>query len=559
MLMLRRVILVAIGAALVTAGALYFKERFEQRRFLARVAADDAEALDDWHLGLEDLDATGWVRRYKPESSDGGYTLILYRRRIPMILDMNGRIVHTWPKVRAVSRARLNADGSLLVIGTDNLVKEYDWEGDLQWAFRLEAEIDFPHHDIIRLENGNNLVLARDRTNFTGYLQEVDRRGRVVWEWRSIDFIDSFPTWDHERKDPTHFNSIHELPPNRHFDAGDERFRPGNILVSARHLDAIFVVDKRSGGVVWQHTGKLDRQHEASMIPKGRSGDGQILLFNNGRQGRNGYRRSLIQIIEPTTGEIVWEYGSKYFFSSVAGTVQMTDGPNFVIASSHGGRIFEVNPNHEIVWELVPPYKPMRPERLSYDHCPQLAALPRPEEIAVVLSGDRRPYVDTDLYRFALDEEFVTRDVAGISRRLVREINGCRELLIPPGAKMWVEFGIDEERLRGRWLEAQFRLTAQRKGHPPETLLDRTLNTESESPWRGRWVPLARFTYQNIELCLSTEVAGDMEEPERMVAWANPLIESPIQHPLELTEVGQISERERRLREQQLKTLGYIN
>jgi hypothetical protein len=557
--MTKRVVLIVVAAAIVIAGALHLKERTEGKRFLAQVAAADAEALDDLHLDLEGLDATDWVRQYQPEIAASGYTFVLFRRRVPMVIDMNGRIVHAWPEVRAVGRARLNRDGSLAIIGTDNLVKEYDWQGNLQWAFRLAAEIDFPHHDLIQLESGNYLILGRDRTNFTGYLQEVDRLGRVVWEWRSIDHIGSFPTWDHDRRDPTHFNSIRELPENRHFDAGDVRFRPGNILVSARHLDAVFIVDKRSGEVVWHYTGNLDRQHEASMIPKGWPGEGQITVFNNGRNGRNGYRRSLIQTIDPIAEEIVWEYGSRFFFSSVAGTVQATERGNFVVASSHGGRIFEVTPDGKIVWEWVPPYKPMRPERLAYDHCPQLAALDRPEEIEVSVKGDRRPYVDVDLYRFALTEEFATREIAGHSRRLLREIDGCRELLIPPDASMWVEFGIDSERLNEQRLEARFKLTVRREGHPPETLLDRTLNSDSENPWRGRWIRLARFSYQNVDLCVSTEISGEVNKPERIVAWGNPLIECPIQHPFEDKEEDRISERERRLREQQLRALGYVN
>jgi hypothetical protein len=557
--MLKRVVLVLVAAALVTAVALHLRARAEYRRVLAEVVADDAEALDELHLDLGSFETTSWVRQYRPEASVGGYTLVLYRRRVPMIIDMNSRIVHVWPEVRAVGRVRLNKDGSLAVIGTDNLVKEYSWDGELQWVFRLAAEEDFPHHDLIRLDNGNYLVLARDRTNFTGYLQEVDRRGRVVWEWRSIEHIDAFPTWDRERKDPTHFNSIHELPENRHFDAGDERFRPGNILVSARHLNAIFIIDKRSGEVVWQYTGNLDYQHEATMVVAGEPGEGRILVFNNGRHDRNGYRRSLVQSIEPSTGELIWEYGSKFFFSSVAGTVQKYAGPNFVITSSHGGRIFEVTPGSEIVWEWVPPYMPMRPERLPYDHCPQLAALDRPEETEVRVEGDTRPYVDIDLFRFALTEEFTTRKLGDFSRRLLRNLDECREILVPPWADMWVEFGIDQERLQGRRLEARFQLTVQKEGLPPEVLLDRTLTPDSKSPWRGRWIQLGKYSYQRVQMCVATEVAGEMESPDEMVAWGNPLIRSPVQRPHDQQKEERISERERKLREQQLKALGYVN
>lgn len=295
------------------------------------------------------------------------------------------------------------------------------------------------------------------------------------------------------------------------------------------------------------------------MVVKGEPGEGRILVFNNGRFDRNGYRRSLVQLIEPTTGEITWEYGSRFFFSSVAGTVQKLRGANYMIASSHGGRIFEITPEGETVWEWVPPYMPMRPERLAYDHCPQLAALGCPEEVEVRLEGDRRPYIDTDLYRLALTEEVTTRDIGGFSRRLLRNLDECRELLIPPGATMWVEFGIDEERLQDRWIEARFELTVQRRGEAPESVLAVELNSDSESPWRGRRVRIARFGYQRVQMCLSTEVSGEMEDPESIVAWANPLIQSPVHHPFSERKEEKINEQERKLREQQLKALGYVD
>jgi hypothetical protein len=558
--MLKRLLIVLVLAAMLTAVVVQLRERAERQRLLAEVAAADAEALDDLHLDLEGLDTSSWVRRYRPQDSAGGYYLVLYRRRVPMLIDMNSRIVHVWPHVRAVGRARLNRDGSLAVIGNDNLIKEYDWNGRLRWFYRLGVEEDFPHHDLVRLANGNYLVLARDNGKTqTCYLEDVNRRRGVVWRWRSLDHIDSFPTWDRSLKDPTHFNSIHELPRNRHFDSGDDRFRPGNILVSARHLNTIFIIDKKSGDVVWQYTGDLDYQHEATMVPKGEPGEGQIVVFNNGRRNLNGYRRSRIEAIEPTTGEIRWEYSSKFFFSSVAGTVQKLPNGNYAICSSHGGRIFEVTPDKEIVWEWVPSYLPMRPERLPYDHCPQLAALPRPQEIEVRLEGDKRPYVDVDLYRFALPDDFTTRSVAGHPRRVLRTLGECHDLLIPPSAIMWVEFGILEDRLEGRQLDAKFALTVQRKGEDPETVFERILATNSESPWRGRWDRLARFGYQEIRMCVATEVSGEMDNPGGMVAWGNPLVKSPAQHPHEEPREGQVSEREKKLREQQLKALGYVN
>jgi hypothetical protein len=554
---LRQIAKFSAAAAFIVAIVVLMTVLSERWREAEMIAIEEAVESDRRLVDLPDLDPTSWVRQYRPEASAGGYNLVLYKRRAPMIIDMNSHIVHLWPEVRGVGRARLNRDGTLAVIGTDNLIKEYDWDGKLRWFYRLEIEEDFPHHDLIRLDNGNYLVLARDKETHTGYLQEVDRKGRVVWEWRSMHYIDDFPTWDRERKDPTHFNSIHELPPNRWFDGGDERFRPGSILVSARHLNTIFIIDRRSSEVVWQYFKGLDYQHEATMVEKGEPGAGRILIFNNGRHDRNDYRRTRVQAINPITGKVEWEYGSRFFFSSVAGLAQSLPGGNIFIASSHGGRVFEITPAGEIVWEWVPPHMPMRPERLPYDYCPQLAALPRPVETEVRAEGHRRPFVDVDLYRFSLTEDFVTRVVAGNSRRLVRGDNECRELLIPPGAAMWVEFGIDEERLEGRWVEARFRLTVDTGNGSPETLLDRTLNPESVSPWRGRDLRLGRFANQLVTMCVATEAQGEMEDPLEMVAWANPRIYSRVQRPFE-ENPERLNQQERRLRKQQLEALGYV-
>ena len=556
--LLRRVAMFIAVAVVLTVVVVVMRVNGERRREAELAAIEEAVEPDDILLDLADLDPTSWVRQYRPGLSAGGYNLILFKRRVPMIVDMNSRIVHLWPGVRAVGRIRLARDGSLAVIGTDNLIKEYDWDGKLTWFYRLSVEEDFPHHDLIRLGNGNYLVLARHKETRTGYLQEVDRRGRVVWEWRPEDHADTFPSCDHlEHWDPTHFNSVHELPPNRWYDGGDERFRPGNILVSSRHLSTIFIIDKRSSDVVWQYSKGLDDQHEATMVEKGLHGAGRILVFNNGRQNRNAYRRSLVEAIDPISGEVEWEYGSRFFFSSIEGAGQKLPGENFFIASSRGGRAFEITPAGKIVWEWVPLYMPMRPRRLPYDHCPQLAALPRPVETIVRAPGRRRPFVDVDLYRFLFSEDIVVRTVAGRSRRLMRKDNECRKLLIPPGAAMWVQFGIDEERLDGRSVEARFRLTVDNGKGPPRTILDQTLSSESESRWRRRHLRLGRFAYKPVTMCVTVEVKGEMENPLKMVAWGSPVISSSVQRPFE-KKPERITEQERRLREQQLKALGYV-
>ncbi len=54
------------------------------------------------------------------------------------------------------------------------------------------------------------------------------------------------------------------------------------------------------------------------------------------------------------------------------------------LESAHG-RIFELTPEKEIVWEYVFDHLPCGPRayRYAWDHCPQLAALGRPDETPV--------------------------------------------------------------------------------------------------------------------------------------------------------------------------------
>ena len=519
---------------------------------------DDPAQLDELHLELLELEPERWVRRHHPKRSRGGYNLVFYRRRVPLIIDMNGRVVHSWPQVRATGRFRLNRDGSLAVIGVDNLVKEYSWDGDLTWYFQLADKHNSPHHDLIRMRNGNYLVLAHDGHGHSDYLLEIDRDGVVVWEWWFEDHAANFPNWDPDSTDPSHTNSISELPPNGWYDTGDERFRPGNILASARNLNTIFIIDKAKGDVVWTYSKGLDGQHEAAMIDQDMQGAGLITVFNNGLENLFEYRRSKAQAINPVTGELVWEYGSDFFFSSVGGTTQPLPGNSVLITSSHGGRVFEVTRRGRIVWEWAPPFLPMRAERVPYDHCPQLAELPLPVEVPI-FPEDRRPFVDSDLYSFDFKWETERRKIDGRVRRLIDLTDGCRDLRVPVGATLRTEFGLDGERLDERAVKARFRLTIDDHERSPETLVDVLLNEKSDPLWKSQTASIARYALRHVTMCIETEVEGGSPDPAEVVLWTNPQILSKADRERRAARSRRISEQERRLREQQLRTLGYVD
>ena len=556
------------AAAVLLVAVLTFVLHSSREGQEAPPVVDDPAAIDDVHLQIPAVDSAKWIERWHPDLTFNGFTLALYQRRVPMLIDMSGEIVHVWPRVRVVGRARLSTEGTLLVIGHDDLIKVYDWDGSLLWHHRLSGDDDFPHHDVIWTSSGNVLVLARDRDGEADYLEEVSPAGDVVWRWRSSDYLDSdFPHWDRTSSDPTHINSIQELPPNRWFDAGDQRFRPGNLLVSARNLNTIFIIDKNTGDVVWKHDRRLDRQHEATMIPKGQPGAGLVMLFNNGLDNVYAYRRSMLQLVNPMNASVVWSFRHQYFFTSVAGSQQVLPNGNVLVVSSHGGRAFEITPEGRIVWQWIPPYLPMRPERYRYDHCPQMADLERaaPERIPSRL---RHAFVDQELHNFAVPGEYEVRAVNGRKRSLIVPGIRCRELIVPHGPTIGLSYGLDRSRLGRSKLSARFRFTIRPLGEEDSdageatVLHEDVISSDSDKLWRRKWIGLGPPAYRRIELCVDVDVDGDVdaERAQRIVAIENIRIDSRDRPrlPKELRH-RKLTDQERKIQEQQLKALGYVN
>jgi hypothetical protein len=111
-------------------------------------------------------------------------------------------------------------------------------------------------------------------------IQEIDiATNRVVWEWsalRHLPLRDSYATYQHGVPfDAFHFNSIQQIP-------------GGNLLISSRHMSAVFLINKKNGKVEWELGGKhssfktgpgaqFEWQHDAQL-----HGHGLLTVFDNG-------------------------------------------------------------------------------------------------------------------------------------------------------------------------------------------------------------------------------------------------------------------------------------
>lgn len=347
---------------------------------------------------------------YDPDKCYNGYSLMCFPAgpKITQLIDMNGKVINKWD-VQTI-RARLLGNGNLLTVTRrrleSNLVQEYDWDHHLVWEYTPPGT---PHHDIQRLDNGNTLLLyeevvpeeyrkkiedpkrRRDVCIHSDVILEVTQDKKIVWEWHEYRHLDI--NWYCQicnLADWTHTNTVQALPENKWYDAGDKRFKPGNVLLSLRNLSVIFIISKETKEVVWTYTGDYDGglagQHEPHMIQKGLPGEGNILIFDNGAPPLKDLRhsgQSYVLEINPITKTIVWKYeNGEKFFSKFRSSVQRLSNGNTLICESEGPRIFEVTPGGEIIWEYTVPYQLIigRVYRYPYDYSPQLEALEKPKE-----------------------------------------------------------------------------------------------------------------------------------------------------------------------------------
>jgi len=140
------------------------------------------------------------------------------------------------------------------------------------------------------------------------------------------------------------------------------------------------------------------------MVPRGLPGEGNILIFDNGGWGGydvpnpgspTGVKAALrvysrVLEMDPVSIKIVWQYtpkeagflepmdSSRFYSPFISGMQRLPNG-NTLITEGSNGRVIEVTPDHEIVWEFISPYwgkhvrmnMTYRAYRVPYEWAPQ--------------------------------------------------------------------------------------------------------------------------------------------------------------------------------------------
>jgi Arylsulfotransferase (ASST) len=243
-------------------------------------------------------------------------------------------------------------------IGTDPDAAFRVFDFSTQSTTTLKAPIgplDF--HELLPLANGHLILLATpliSGTDMTGsghgtdativdcVIQEVDSGGRLLWVWRASDHVSG--------NESTHPGAGRRINGQFAYDAFhcnsvDVDWTSSTALVSMRHTDAVYLINRATGRVVWkmggnsvtkdgeQHLaivsdpqGAFHAQHDARFQP-----NGDVSLYDNQSWDPTLTARGVEYHIDPTTGtaRLVWAYqASDGRNSGATGSFRRLNGGN---------------------------------------------------------------------------------------------------------------------------------------------------------------------------------------------------------------------------------------
>lgn len=248
------------------------------------------------------------------------------------------------------------ADGSVIFAFDEGVsLQKFDACGRRDWI-----TAGLYHHAVTLDDSAETVWTLEDRGPKAGFAQVRVQDGALLRRIPVTDVIaanqmtdvlkirhnsdDLNPYADRWLTSPFHFNDIDPLPA-----ALAERFagfEAGDLLISARSLNLVFVMDPDTRKIKWWRSGVTRRQHDPDWLP-----NGQILVFNN-RMDRD---FSEILAIDPVTMDTTTLLDGRDldFYSRIRGKVQSTDSGDLVITSPQQGRAFELTAAGEVALEFI--------------------------------------------------------------------------------------------------------------------------------------------------------------------------------------------------------------
>ncbi len=281
-----------------------------------------------------------------------------------VVIDAAGNIVWYYRTEGRSSGAARRSNGNFVFIDSDVGLVEVDVTGSIVSLLPQEPAGREIHHDVVSLESGEILFLARDPQTVDG----VVIAGEAVWEWipeknqtrklwSSFDHLSPVDDWAERsvHTDWLHANSVSVGP-------------GGNVLISLHFLNQVISIAPDFQSLQWRLGGlnaaitvdeneKFSGQHTAA-----ETSPGQILIFDNGFEREEPYSRAVEFRIEGDRAEKVWEFRPpRDNWSRIISSARRLDNGNTYVTFGVSGGLagstgpieaYEVTPGGEILWHM---------------------------------------------------------------------------------------------------------------------------------------------------------------------------------------------------------------
>lgn len=271
--------------------------------------------------------AAGPAEARTGKEKDGGpvrhrFVACCFARGKVVIIDEDGKFERTIEGATCVQDAWLLRNGNILYLHYGG-AREVDKAGKVVWEYRSERPDEIEVHSVQPLRNGGVLIGESGR----GRLIEVDRRGRIVAEIK----VETKNTHKHHQ-----FRTCRKT-------------RQGTYLVACFGDGVFKEIDRR---------GKVLRELYPGPEPKGNGAHGVVPLPNGHVLASTGYGESFVEF--DRKGKVVWSFGKEDLpegmkLSYTCSTQRLANG-NTVVATYHGRPQFlEITPDKKVVWSYEHP------------------------------------------------------------------------------------------------------------------------------------------------------------------------------------------------------------
>ncbi len=260
-------------------------------------------------------------------------------------------------------RAALLPNGDVYAIFEGSAIVKLNRDSEVQWTLANRA-----HHDLEIMPDGSLYLLTRKalidpQINkripvLKDYVERLSADGEPMEEYSLWEALNESAHSMHlvvapRRGDVFHTNAL-EVLDGSHEDQSPF-FKAGNILLSFLRLSTLAILDPDTGKIVWTLRGMWWGQHQPTLLE-----NGNMLVFDNWGGVIDRERYSRVIEFNPLTQEILWSYDGSPdvpFYSRTCGSNQRLPNGNTLITETDNGRVFEVNPEKQILWEFINPYR----------------------------------------------------------------------------------------------------------------------------------------------------------------------------------------------------------